>query len=402
MNQIKLLSHQDDFLSLKEKYALLLGGIGSGKTHAGCVYILKNIVEYPRARGAIFANSYRQLSNSTLVSMFRLLNDLQIPYSYNQQKGLLKVANAELLCLSLENYDVHRGIEIGYGWLDEAQDADGEAFNVISGRLRDKKGPLELRLTGTPKGFTWLFDYFVGNKKTDDFKFIKAKTVDNHHLPSGYIQSLYKQYSEKFAQQELEAEFVDTNRGKIYYAFDRNVHVKELKNFRGIPWIGMDFNVDPMTAVIGMLNENQIYIMDEVLLRDSNTRAMCNELIKKGYRGNRIIPDFTGRALKTSSAGVSDLMILEEYGFRIEGSGNPFRMDRYNAVNKLFEENNLIINPNCVNLISDIPLNVYKEGSNVLDTSNKMVGHITDALGYLVWGTIGLGKKHQANRQHQF
>lgn len=402
MAEIKLLPHQYDFVNMSNKYNLLLGGIGSGKSVAGGTKSLRNISLYPHATGSIFANTYRQLMNSTLSSFFKTLNDLQIPFSFNQQRGVLEILKTKILCLSLENYDVHRGIEIGWGWIDEVQDIKEEAFQVISGRLRDPRGPLQLDLTGSAKGFNWVYKKFAGKDRNEDFKYIKAKTKDNKHLPESYVRSLYGQYSSKFAQQELEAEFVEIASGRIYYAYDRDVHVRELKDFNGQIYIGMDFNVNPMTAVIAKVNNNSIYVFDEIYLEHSHTKHACLELIKKGYKGCRIIPDFTGRAMKTSGAGVSDLMILEDYGFKIEGSGNPLRMDRYNSVNKLFEENNLIISPSCVNLISDIPLVSYEEGKNTPNTDDKMVGHISDALGYLAWGTIGLGKKHQANRQHQF
>lgn len=398
---LKLLPHQYDFVNMNNKYNLLIGGIGSGKSVAGGTKSIKNISMYPTATGSIFANTYRQLMNSTLASFFKTLNDFQIPFSFNQQRGVLEINKTKILCLSLENYDVHRGIEIGWGWIDECQDIDEEAFQVISGRLRDARGPLQLDLTGSAKGFNWVYKRFAGKLKNADFQYIKAKTKDNKHLPKSYIDSLYNQYSSKFAQQELEAEFVDISSGRIYYAFDREIHVANLKNFQGEDYIGMDFNVHPMTAVVAKVNAQSVYVYDEIFLEHSHTKAACLELIKRGYKGFKIIPDFTGKAMKTSGAGISDLMIIEDCGFKIEGSANPLRMDRYNSVNKLFEENNLIINPPCVNLISDIPLVTYEVGKNTPDTKDKMVGHISDALGYLVWGTIGLGKKANANKQYR-
>ena len=397
--QIKLLPRQYEYLTMESKYKLFLGGVGAGKTYAGGIDCINNISKYPQAVGGIFANSYRQLTNATLNSFQKILNDHRIPYNYNQQKGILTVAGTKIFCLSMDNFDMHRGIEIGWGWFDEIQDTDEEAFQVISGRLRDSKGPLTLGMTGSAKGFNWVYKKFAGKDKTNDFNYVKSKTTENKHLPKGYVESLYNQYSSKFAQQELEAEFVEISSGRIYYAFDRQAHVGILKDFEGEIYIGMDFNVTPFTAVIAKVNQNRIYVIDEIYLEDSHTKHACLELIKKGYKGCRIIPDFTGRAMKTSGAGVSDLMILEDYGFIIEGSGNPLRMDRYNSVNKLFEENNLIINPSCVNLISDVPLVNYEAGKNTPDTKDKMVGHISDALGYLVWGTIGLGKQHYQNKQ---
>lgn len=399
--EIKLLPAQYDYLTLKSKYKLFIGGIGSGKTTAGSVDAIYNVANYPGIPGGIFANSYRQLTNATLTSFQAQLNKYKIPFSYNQQKGVMNVSGTKIFCLSMDNFDIHRGIEIGWGWIDEVQDTEEEAFQVIAGRLRYPGGPLNLGMTGSAKGFNWVYRRFAGKDKNEEFKYVKSKTTDNKHLDAGYVKSLYGQYSSKFAQQELEAEFVDISSGRIYYAYDRNIHIANLKNFQGEDYIGMDFNVHPMTAVVAKVNAQSVYVYDEIFLEHSHTKAACLELIKRGYKGFKIIPDFTGKAMKTSGAGISDLMIIEDCGFKIEGSANPLRMDRYNSVNKLFEENNLIISPSCVNLISDIPLVTYEVGKNTPDTKDKMVGHISDALGYLVWGTIGLGKKANANKQYR-
>ena len=44
----------------------------------------------------------------------------------------------------------------------------------------------------------------------------------------------------------------------------------------------------------------------------------------------------------------------------------------------------MIIDPRCKNLINDLEKVVNKQGTREIDKSNKMLTHISDALGYAV------------------
>ncbi|GAG09253.1 unnamed protein product, partial [marine sediment metagenome] len=159
------------------------------------------------------------------------------------------------------------------------------------------------------------------------------------------------------------------------------LHVGDTRKVNGTLWIGMDFNVMPMTAVIGQYYNNTFHIHDEIFLENSDTFKMTNELIKKNYKGT-VIPDSTGRNRKTS--GKSDHQILKEAGFTIPYVHNPFVFDRVNNINRLLTDNRIIINPRCKKLIGDLEKVSWKD--NKLDQkSDPMLTHISDALGYLCW-----------------
>jgi len=382
--EVNLLRHQWEFLTNKTKFLLLLGGVGSGKTWSGSHYIIGASQAYSRALGGIFANTHKQLLNSTLSAAFAEFEKVGLSYKYNQNRGILNLEGATLICSSLENFDALRGLEIGYGWMDECAYSRREAFEMLMGRLRDKNGPLELRLTTTPKGYNWLYDYFYGEKKTEEMEVITAKSSDNVHLPCGYVESLTAQYDDKLIKQEMEGQFVNTTSGKIYYAFDRTKVVRPVARDPNLPiTTGVDFNVNPMTAVITQVTEDKILVIGEVWLGDSNTHELCEHLKALGLTGCKLIPDSTGSALKTSSAGMSDHHILKQAGFQIPAVRNPFRIDRYNTVNNLLEKGRIIIDPKCKHLINDLERVSYKEGTNFPDTVDKSLTHISDALGYV-------------------
>ena len=395
MEAKKLTAHQVDFLKSEKKFTLLAGGIGSGKSFVGSYYVLKKISQEPTAKGLIGANTYRQLHNSTLAALFREFDDLNVPFTYNQNKGILKVYDTEIICASMENYDVLRGIEIGWFWLDEVRDTKHEAFLVLMGRLRDKAAKkLEGRLTSSPSGFNWLYDYFVNADPDGNFSLIEATSLDNPFLPDGYTDSLKDAYDEKVYQQEVLAKFMNLTTGRIYYAFDRNKNIQPVEFNEKYPiWVGMDFNVNPMTAVLCQNYKKTLWAFDEIYLMSSDTKEMGETILERygtDDNGNKrliyVVPDSTGKRRQTSSAGFSDHQILRDLGLEVVSSGNPFRLDRYNTVNNLLEKKRIIMDPKCVKLRRDCEQVVYKEGSTYPDTSKDLtLTHISDAMGYLAW-----------------
>lgn len=216
---INLLKHQSTFLRTKSKFAGLVGGVGSGKTFCGSHYIFGRVNQYPKALHFIGANTFSQLEQVTLKAMFDLLQGFDIDYSYNQNKGLLEFCGGKVLCKSMDNYDAIRGIEIASFWLDEVRDLKKEAFDMMMGRLRDKNAlDHQGRVTTTPAGFNWIYDYFhpSGELHNDQFELITASSMDNRYLPEGYVDTLKAMYTEEFFEQEVLGGFVRGGKGTIF------------------------------------------------------------------------------------------------------------------------------------------------------------------------------------------
>jgi PBSX family phage terminase large subunit len=394
---IELLDHQYDALSSPEKITLLNGGIGSGKSFTGALHALDMTETNPYSPGLIAANTYKQLHDATMTTLLNLLEQNKIAHHFKESKGELYIGPKMFWCRSLENYNKLRGIEISDFWLDETRDTPEDAFKVVLGRLRHPKVKrFRGLLTTSPSGYNWLHDYFVSNPRPD-FDMFNASSYDNPFLPNGYIETLLGSYDPKMIDQEIHGKFLNLIAEPVYYSFDRNKNVKEFslaeifvddegnpipEDEWPMPSIGMDFNVNPMTAVMGFATEECIYIWDEAYLKNSNTFEMKKHLLEKNYKGSRIIPDGTGKKRTSASLDGSvatDFVILEDGGnFDIKKCTNPHVADRVNCVNGLLSKARLVIHPRCVNLIKD--LEQVSRGKN-----DEMLTHISDALGYMAW-----------------
>lgn len=369
---------QMNFMSASDKYTLFCGGLGSGKTYGGAAWAMMMALQYHATKGLITANSYSQLKKATLSKFFEVLNDNDIEYNYKSQDGVIEIGDTTVYAISMEKYDLLRGIEVGWAWSDECAFYKEEAFNVLIGRIRDKKGPCQWKGTTTPNGFNWLYNKFV-ETPVPKSAVVYSKTLDNvANLTESYVNTLKANYDQRLAQQELDGQFVNLNSGKVYYSFDRNKHLAANDDKHHTIYCGMDFNVHPLCGVFGYFYNGKIHISGELYQEDSNTFKAAKEICRRyPQRAVNIIADESGSKRKTSS-DTTDHEILRRANLIVEKFRNPPIKDRYNNINRLLDNGLLFIDPKCKKLIEDLEKLTY-------DNKDPMLSHITDALGYLCW-----------------
>jgi len=199
-------------------------------------------------------------------------------------------------------------------------------------------------------------------------------------------------------RQEYEASFENAE-GLAYYAFsDRNIKKVDRQPNVSID-IGMDFNVNPMTASEGHIIDGAFKQFGETILINSNTYEMGEHLISKynlkrgtdGLLPATVYPDATGKA-RESNAKYTDLQILRKMGFRVKArSTNPLQKDRINAMNSAMNpiEGTLkyFVDRSCVNTIDEYS-HVQRLADGRLDKAQEEEGkprvHLSDSVGYLI------------------
>jgi hypothetical protein len=425
--QITLNPIQSVFYATEKPLYWFCSGIGGGKTFAGSVWSVSRMLKYPRIPGLIAANTYRQLSKSTLPPFLALLRRMEIQYVLNKKPpaewgaesdwadhdGVLTLENgAQVLIYSLENYEAVRGLSIGWAWLDETADTDPMAINVVSERLRGFDGLYPdykylLRITGTPNGFDHLWTMFVNPKTRDpNSGFIQGHTRENlAHLPPGFVEQLEVRLGKNLAAQQLAAQFVSLTQGRVF-DFDRNKHVKPVKYDPSLPLIwSMDYNVAPMIGLVMQIVEKTVHVLDEIVLPDNaQTRACVEEFARKFGGIERTSSGLSKRAVRAwgdragghrdTRGNQSDLDImlqtLKDHFVSVQEGGDRaqrFVVDGVNAVNSLLNpsqgEPRLLVHESCEYLIRDLEQLAWKPGTKEIDKdSNKQLSHAGDALRY--------------------
>jgi len=181
--------------------------------------------------------------------------------------------------------------------------------------------------------------------------------------------------------------------GLVYYNFtDANILDKPDPG-TGALHIGMDFNLDPLAATIGVRTKTGMFIFDEIEIHGGNTYEAVQE-IKTRYPNRMYIvyPDSSGAQRRTSST-TTDHTILRNAGFDVRvGRTNPRIRDRVNSVNQLLRnargESNLFVAPRCKKLIECLNKQTYKQGTNLPEKGTY--DHMLDSLGYAVYANFPL------------
>ncbi len=285
------------------------------------------------------------------------------------------------------------GTEYSTIWFNECSQIDYTSIQIAKTRLAEKN-ELVKRVyydENPPKKNHW--SYWLFEKKIDPGSEEPVADADNYASllmnPADNLANIDEEYlkllegmPEKERNRFLHGIYNDESDGQVYYSFRRDEHVKDTKQIPGTLFSGHDFNVNPMTGLIAQIYDGKFYIHDELWLENSDTYKLCDEMKRKGYAGTSAIPDSTGANRKTS--GKTDFQIMREAGMTIMSTHNPFVTDRVNNVNRLFQTGKIVINPKCKKLINDLEKVSWK--NNEIDPGkDKMLGHITDCLGYICW-----------------
>ena len=394
--ELELSESQYEFLYDTTEELLFCGGVGSGKTTAGAFKVIQMVQQYPGVTGLITANTHSQLTKATLAELFKWLDKFKIKYKYLVNQNVLWVYGkkpTKILCYTMEKPENLAGPNVGWAWFDEAAFYRKLAYDKGSARVRDKDGPCQIFKTTTPNGFNWLYEHYIENSN-ENKKVIFSSTLDNSvNLSSGFVGRLRDAYDSKMGQQEIDGAFVNLNAGQVYHAFDRRKHVKDGVHLKDsdLLLVGLDFNVHPLCGVFIAKRGGMIYIVDELYMEDSNTFNAAKEIRRRyDYRYLEIVCDETGNRRKSSSKN-TDHEILRRAGFVLQDFKNPYAKDRQNNLNRLFDHNYIKVHPRCKNLIKDLEQLTH-------ENKDEMLGHITDALGYVCWKINPLVKPRRKAR----
>ncbi len=404
MSEFKLTPKQMEavkILSSDARHIMLFGGSRSGKTFLAVRSLIIRACKV-RSRHAILRLNFNHIKTSIWLDTLPKVLKVSFPdlaVEWNKTDYYLTLPNgSEIWCAGLDDekrVEKILGKEYSTLYFNECSQIPYKSIQVALTRLAErnnlkKKAYYDQNPPGKKHWSYWLFQKYldpVDNVPVDTTKYasILMNPKDNlENIDPEYITEILDNLPESQRKRFKDGEFTDDSDGAAYYAFDREKHVKQIdKAFQiGQRCIGMDFNVQPMTAVIGHYINKKFYVISEAFLENSDTFKMSTHLIKNGHRGANIYPDSTGSNRKTS--GISDHQILQNDGFKIQFTRNPLVVDRVNNLNRLLREERIIIDPSCKKLINDLEKVSWKDGA--LDQkTDKMVTHISDALGYWCW-----------------
>lgn len=388
-------------LSSSARHIMLFGGSRSGKTFLAVRAVIIRASK-EKSRHCILRLNFNHIKTSIFLDTLPKVLKLSFPdlsVEWNKTDYYITLPNgSEIWCAGLDDekrVEKILGKEYSTLYFNECSQIPYKSIQVALTRLAEKNGLTKKAYydQNPPSKKHWSYWLFekkldpVDNVPVDPSRYasILMNPKDNlENIDPDYITEILDNLPEAQKKRFKDGEFGDDSDGAAYYSFNREIHVSEIdRTYRvGQCSIGSDFNVQPMTSVIGYYVNRKFYVVSEAFLENSDTYKMSSHLISKGFKGATIFPDSTGANRKTS--GISDHTILKNDGFTIHHTRNPLVIDRVNNVNRLLREGRIIIDPSCRKLINDLEKVSWKDGS--LDQkTDKMLTHISDALGYWCW-----------------
>ena len=385
---MELTRPQSDIFVSPDRFRVVVAGRRFGKTFLSTAELLHRALRKPDQNVWYVAPTYKAAKEIAWDMLTQ-----QIPPEYvsktNETSLTIELKNGSSISLKgAEKPDNLRGRSLDFVVLDEFADMRPQAwYEVLRPSLSDREGSAVF--IGTPKGRNHFYDlYGKGVDRDDGWRSYQYTTIEGGNVAQTEIEAAKADLDERTFQQEYEARFVNYS-GIIYYGFKREESVKRHTDDIGVIHVGMDFNLDPMSAVLMTRKGDTLHVFDEIVMFGSNTDEMVAELRDRYGNGTIVIyPDPASRQRKTSAGGRTDLSILQNAGFevRVRNSHAAVR-DRINAVNSRLLSNDgvrrLYVDPKCKKVIESLERHTYKEGTSQPEKDGGF-DHMNDALGYAV------------------
>ena len=382
---------QKEVFTSEARFRVLITGRRFGKTFLALNELAK-FSRYPKKVVWYIAPTYRMCKDIMLDPLVEKMTKHKWISKVNYSDLTITLRNKSRIQLrSSENFNALRGVGLDFICVDEFSDVDERAwFEVLRPTLSDKSKEGSALFLGTPRGYgNWSYNLFTKQETDKNWKSFKFTTLEGGQVSANEIEQAKQDLDERTFKQEYLSDFVNYS-GAIYYNFNREENViDQYTPTNNSIHIGVDFNLDPMSAVVSEVKQDNLYVYDEIVIYSSNTDELVEE-INNRYSGKHIFvyPDPASKQRKTSAGGRTDLSILKNAGYNVRvRNAHPLVRDRINSVNTKLKNakgvRTLFIANNCKNVIKSIERQIYKEGTSLPDKENNY-DHMNDALGYLV------------------
>jgi len=389
--KITLTKPQSQVSNSKKRFRVLVSGRRFGKTYL-CITEMMKYATKVKQNIWYVAPTFKMAREIVWSKLKEMLSNFKWIDTINESNLSIKVKKTGSI-ISLkgcENYDSLRGVGIDFLILDEFADIDEKAWTeVLRAAVADTEG--DVLMCGSPKGFgNWSYRMYLKGKQDAEWDSFQFTTLQGGMVSKEEIEQAKQDIDIRTFRQEFEGTF-ENYAGAVYYNFHAVENVKEKKiDFTKPLHIGLDFNVDPMSASVAQIDKEIIHFVDEIVIYSSNTDEMVEEIRDRYGDKTKIFiyPDPACRQRKTSAGGKTDLSILQNAGFNVKCKfkHSPVR-DRINAVNSSLKSANgkryIFVDPSCKIITKGLQRQIYKENTNIPDKEQGF-DHMNDSIGYLV------------------
>ncbi len=222
-------------------------------------------------------------------------------------------------------------------------------------QARFSRGNMRIRNVNHVADIIIIYDYFELAKTNPDWASFQFTTEEGGLVEKAELESAGLEMDSNVFRQEFDAQFTTIGRHRAYLSFDRASNVCEVRFVGTEPLVwSLDFNVDPMCMLLMQRVQDDIYVLEEIVIRpDATTEKACRALIERvdpytklvhwmhAPLALRIYGDASGHQRRTAGSA-TDWNQIREFFHMHKGfvepsfyfaSANPLVRDRVNCVN---------------------------------------------------------------------
>ncbi len=376
----KLHPAQSQILAEAKRFNVLKCGRRFGKTE-----LTKELAIQPMLDGGVvgyWCPTYKDLADvwsEIKNTLFQI-----IKHKDEQLKQLTLITGGHIDFWSLEDPNSGRGRKYKRAILDECEKARNfkQAWNeTIRATLVDYEG--DAWFMSTPKfGRTYFKELAKFKEQYDNWNSWTFTSYDNPFLSKSEIDQARAQLDHLTFRCEFLAEDVDVVGKPFAYCFDKDRHIQECHyDPEAELMLSFDFNVDPITAVAAQNIDGQLRFIKEFKLSNSNIYELCDRINSEYQNTNPlylITGDATGKARSAITKGnlnyyyvIKEKLNVSNGQLKVK-SINPAVSDSRVLMNSMFQNYNVIIDPGCEGLISDLKyVEVDDQGDIMKDRSSE-------------------------------
>ena len=421
---------QSEFiLDNKTRFLAMVGGVGSMKTIAALIKVMRICETDGRHQGFIIRREYPLLEKSVINTWFDLFPHTRAWYK-ERVRGIFFPNGAVVYFVHGTKKEEFLGPSISFIFIDQAEELDRDIFEYLAfTRLRSTQAdiPQQLFLTANPNGHDFIYEMFKLNQDkiegcdedaNKDFRLIEVKTHDNPYLPREYLNGLKNLPPRKY-RRYVEGSW-EGSAGQVYEEFSEKDHVHHPSVFPSMSSYGvsMDYGGTNPTAcyVYGIDFDGNVYVLDEYYESNkliSQYSASIKDMLKGYMRfgsGMWADPSIFNKTREKNNARCSIADEFADFGLFFQHANNEklggikmveeyFHIDPERIHPFLRKENGeqlrgsprLFISKTCVNMIRELREYHYPElresmtgSSNDPEEPVKVNDHSVDSLRYFI------------------
>ena len=364
-----------------ERYRILYGGAGSGKSHFVGQQIIWDMINKPEMKILVVRKTSRSLRHS----VFQLLQDIISEYELNKLFIVNKsdmtiqcVNGAKLITSGLDDVEKLKSIAgINRIWIEEASEVTEDDFMQLDLRLRGQsKINFQITLTFNPiSELNWIKKVFFDLGKEDSY-ILKTTYKDNPFLDSKYVKTLQDLETQDYQFYRIYTLGEWGSLGNVIYTNWRKEDLtEEIKIFDNI-YNGLDFGfADDPTAYARVhldSKKKKIYVINEYYRSGIFIDQLAEEL--KPIVGNEIVT--------SDSSEPRSIAELNRHGIKARGAKKGPGSVEHGI--RWLQGHEIIVDEGCVNFIKEISSYKWKEDKdgNIIPRPVDINNHLLDALRY--------------------